>query len=66
VDKDTERKNKMHLAFYSCELELNFSAIKETSMALILKYVCSNFLETLHLWLTYTELKAGLPLFKRA
>jgi hypothetical protein len=32
-------------------------------MALILKYVC-NFLETLHLWLTYTELKAGLPLFK--
>jgi hypothetical protein len=23
-----ERKKKMHLAFYSCELELNFSAIK--------------------------------------
>jgi hypothetical protein len=27
VDKDTGRK-QMHLAFYSCELELNFSAIK--------------------------------------
>jgi hypothetical protein len=29
VDKETgEQTNKIHLAFYSCELELNFSAIK--------------------------------------
>jgi hypothetical protein len=40
VDKDTGRKQiKCTWLFYSCELELNFSAIKETSMALILKYV---------------------------
>jgi hypothetical protein len=38
VDKETgEQTNKIHLAFYSCELELNFSAIKDILMALILK-----------------------------
>jgi hypothetical protein len=33
-------------------------------MALILKYVCSNFGNASPVAYTYTELKAGLPLFK--
>jgi hypothetical protein len=53
----------MHLAFYSCELELNFSAIKGNLNG-INPEIRVQLLETLHLWLTYTELKAGLPLFK--
>jgi hypothetical protein len=53
----------MHLAYYSCELELNFSAIKGNLNGINPEIRVQQPLETLHL-LTYTELKAGLPLFK--
>jgi hypothetical protein len=52
---------KYILLFYSCELELNFSAIKDILMALILKEVQQ--LLTL-LLAAYIALKAGLPMFK--
>jgi hypothetical protein len=56
--------NKMHLALFFCELELNFSAIKGNLNGINPEIRVQQLLE-LHLWLyTYTELKAGLPLFK--
>jgi hypothetical protein len=44
-----------------CELELNFSAIKGNLNGI--NPVCSNFWKRFTCY-TYTELKAGLPLFK--
>jgi hypothetical protein len=49
-----EETNKMHLAFYSCELELNFSAIKGNLNG-INPEIRVQLLETLHLWLTHTR-----------
>jgi hypothetical protein len=58
-----ERK-QMHLAFYSCELELNFSAIKGNLNGINPEIrVQQLFGNASPVAYTYTEL-AGLPLFK--
>jgi hypothetical protein len=45
----------MHLVFYSCELELNFSAIKGNLNGINPEIRVQQLLETLHLWLTHTR-----------
>jgi hypothetical protein len=40
----------MHLAFYSCELELNFSAIKGNLNGINPEIRVQQLFETLHLW----------------
>jgi hypothetical protein len=52
----------MHLA-YSCELELNFSAIKGNLNGINPEIRVQQLLERFTCG-THTELKAGLPLFK--
>jgi hypothetical protein len=53
VDKDTGRKQIP--GFYSCELELNFSAIKGNLNGINPEIRVQQLLETLHLWLTHTR-----------
>jgi hypothetical protein len=55
VDKDTERKQIKCTWFYSCELELNFSAIKGNLNGINPEIRVQQLLETLHLWLTHTR-----------
>jgi hypothetical protein len=66
VDKDTGRKQiKCTWLFYSCELELNFSAIKGNLNGINPEIrVQQLFGNASPVAYTYTELKAGLPLFK--
>jgi hypothetical protein len=53
VEDTGKETNKMHLA--SCELELNFSAIKGNLNGINPEIRVQQLLETLHLWLTHTR-----------
>jgi hypothetical protein len=60
VDKDTR---KIKCTWFILVNRI-FSAIKGNLNGINPEIRVQQLLETLHLWLTYTELKAGLPLFK--
>jgi hypothetical protein len=65
VDKDNVGTNKIHLGFYSCELDMNFSAIKGQLNGINPRIEMQGMLlNASPVGYTHTHLNAGLPTFK--
>jgi len=65
VDKDAVGTNKIHLGFYSCELDMNFSAVKGHLNGINPRMEMQGLLSNASpVGYTHTYLQAGLPTFK--